>query len=40
MIRIMYDIPIIIDDIFMVVQLGKFFKAETLPIRPSIFTMG
>lgn len=41
MIRIMYDIPIIIDDIFMGGgKLGKFFGWETLPIRPSIFTMG
>ena len=29
MIRIMYDIPIIIDDIFMGGKLGKFFGWET-----------
>ena len=41
MIRIMYDIPIIVDDIFMGGgKLGKFFGWETTPFRPSIFTMG
>tara|TARA_Y100000004_G_scaffold38347_1_gene41152 strand:+ start:1915 stop:3048 length:1134 start_codon:yes stop_codon:yes gene_type:complete len=40
-IRIMYDIPIIVDDIFMGGgKLGKFFGWQTLPFRPSIFTMG
>ena len=37
----MYDIPIIVDDIFMGGgKLGKFFGWETTPFRPSIFTMG
>jgi len=41
MIRIMYDIPVIVDDIFMGGgKLGKFFGWETTPFRPSIFTMG
>jgi len=41
MIRIMYDIPIIVDDIFMGGgKLGKFFGWETTSFRPSIFTMG
>ena len=41
MIRIMYDIPIIVDDIFMGGgKLGKFFGWETTRFRPSIFTMG
>ncbi len=40
-IRIMYDIPIIVDDIFMGGgKLGKFFGWETTSFRPSIFTMG
>jgi acetylornithine/succinyldiaminopimelate/putrescine aminotransferase len=40
-IRIMYDIPIIVDDIFMGAgKLGKFFGWETTSFRPSIFTMG
>tara|TARA_Y100001937_G_scaffold20832_1_gene29168 strand:+ start:9316 stop:10446 length:1131 start_codon:yes stop_codon:yes gene_type:complete len=41
MIRIVYDIPIIVDDIFMGGgKLGKFFGWETISFRPSIFTMG
>ncbi len=41
MIRIVYDIPIIVDDIFMGGgKLGKFFGWETTSFRPSIFTMG
>ena len=40
MIRIMYDIPIIVDDIFIVkkCKLGKFFEVKQ-HLRPSIFTM-
>jgi len=38
--RTMYDIPIIVDDIFMGGgKLGNFFGWKTIPFQPSIFTM-